>query len=135
MTVRYILIRCTPIETSTDEEEYCQVTLIFTVRCKVNLTFTVRHTQVRCTPSRGIWWPRAVLHQVIFTFGDPLGQADIQSDVPPSRDIWWPSMVLSSKVLWVKIFVICCSTIGEVSHTLQCRKMSTVFQYMLVLEN
>ena len=36
---------------------------------------------VRFTPSRGICWPRAVLHQVILTFGYPFGQADIQSDV------------------------------------------------------
>ena len=34
-------------------------------------------------PSRGIWWPRAVLHQASLTFGEPLGQADIQSDIPP----------------------------------------------------
>ena len=73
----------------------CQVSLTCTVRCKVSLTFTVRHTQIRCTPlveasggqewyyirsawhlqsdiprsdvppSRGIWWPRVVLHHVI----------------------------------------------------------------------
>ena len=52
-------------------------------RYKVSLTFTVTHTQIRCTPSRGIWWPRAVLCHVILTFGYPLGQADIQLDVPP----------------------------------------------------
>ena len=34
-------------------------------------------------PGRGIWWPRAVLCQVIMTLGYALGQADIQSDVPP----------------------------------------------------
>ena len=32
---------------------------------------------------RGIWWQRAVLCQVILKFGHPLGQADIQLDVPP----------------------------------------------------
>ena len=61
----------------------CKVSLTFTVRHMVSLTFTVRHTQVRFTLRRGIWWPRAVLCQVIFTFGDPLGKADIQSDVSP----------------------------------------------------
>ena len=35
------------------------------------------------TPSTDIWWPRAVLHQVTLTFGEPLDQADIQSDIPP----------------------------------------------------
>ena len=38
-------------------------------------------------PSRGIWWPVVVLHQVSLTFGKPLGQADLWSDVPPSRGI------------------------------------------------
>ena len=36
------------------------------------------------SPSRGIWWPRAVLHEVILTIGYPLDQANIQSDIPPS---------------------------------------------------
>ena len=30
-----------------------------------------------------------VLSQVILTFGHPLHQADIQSDVASSRGIWW----------------------------------------------
>ena len=34
-------------------------------------------------PGRGIWWPRLVLCQVSLTFGQPLGQADLLSDVPP----------------------------------------------------
>ena len=34
-------------------------------------------------PSRGIYWPSMVLLQVSFTFGQPLGQADLWSDVPP----------------------------------------------------
>ena len=54
-----------------------QVNLTFTVRCKISLTCTVRHTQLRCTPSRAIWWTRAVLHQVILTFAYPLGHADL----------------------------------------------------------
>ena len=63
-------------------------------------------------------------------------QPDIsRSDVPPSRGIWWPRLALSSNGWWVQIFVICFSTIGEVSHTLQCRRMSTVIQFLLVLEN
>ena len=33
-------------------------------------------------------WPRMVVLEVILTFGHPLGQADIQSDVPQSRGIW-----------------------------------------------
>ena len=67
---------------------------------------------------RGIQWPRAVLCQVILTFGQPVSQADLQvdvlpwqrhlvattgtklglvdlsSDVPPGRGIWWPGAVL-----------------------------------------
>ena len=39
--------------------------------------------ELRCTPSRGIYWPRVILHQVSLTFGQPLGQADFQSDDPP----------------------------------------------------
>ena len=34
-------------------------------------------------PNRGIWGPKAVLHQASLTFGEPLGQADMQSDIPP----------------------------------------------------
>ena len=37
---------------------------------------------------------RAVLHKVSLTFGQPLGQADLQSDVCPSRGIQWPRPVL-----------------------------------------
>ena len=33
-------------------------------------------------PSWGIWWLIAVIYQVIWTFGYPLGQAGIQSDIP-----------------------------------------------------
>ena len=54
--------------------------------------------QSGCIPSRGIWWPRAVLCKVIMTLGYSLGQADIQSDVPPSRGICWPRAELSWKV-------------------------------------
>ena len=32
-------------------------------------------------PSRGIWWPRALLCKVIMTLHYLSGQADIQSDV------------------------------------------------------
>ena len=38
-------------------------------------------------PSRGIYWPRVVLLQVSFTFRQPLGQADLWSDVSPCRGI------------------------------------------------
>ena len=38
-------------------------------------------------PGRGIKWPRVVLHQVSLTFDQPLGQADLLSDVPPGRGI------------------------------------------------
>ena len=87
-------------------------------------------------PSRDIWWPRAVLHKVIMTLHYSSGQADIQSDLPPCTGIWWSRLVLScSKVLWVPIVVICCSTIGEVSHTLQCRRMTTVMQFIWVLQS
>ena len=37
---------------------------------------------IRWTLSRGIYWPRAVLHQVSLTFGKPLGQTDLQPDGP-----------------------------------------------------
>ena len=43
---------------------------------------------IRCTPSRGIRWQWMVLYQVILTFGHPVGQADIQSDVALSRGFW-----------------------------------------------
>ena len=33
-------------------------------------------------PGRGIYWPRVVLLQVSLTFGQPLGQSDLSSDVP-----------------------------------------------------
>ena len=67
---------------------------------KVSLTFSgnaIEKTAYSQTNShsRGIWWPRAVLCKVIMTLGYPLGQADIQSDIPPSRGIWWPRAVLS----------------------------------------
>ena len=90
ITVRHILLRCTPlVEASGGQEEYyirsswlwviLQVRLTFSqmhpirgiqlsraVKCKVNLTFyrmqLRRQLTVRCTPfGRGIWWPRAVL--------------------------------------------------------------------------
>ena len=91
-------------------------------------------------PGSGILWPRAVLHQVSMTCTDVRSTWHLQSDIPrsdvnPHRGILWPRMVLSSNVLWVQILVICFSTIGEASHTLQCRRMSTVIQYILVLEN
>ena len=57
------------------------------------------HLDQMYPPSRGIWWPRAVLHQVSLTFGKALGQGDIQSDVPPSRGIWWQRAVLH----WVSL--------------------------------
>ena len=130
IAVRHTLLRCTPpVEASSDEEQYY-------IRSAWHLQSDIRSAwplQSDVPLGRGILWPRTVLHHVILTFGYPLGQADIQSDVPPSRGIWWPRMVLSSKVLWVQIFVICCSHIREVSHTLQCRRMSTVIQYILVL--
>ena len=40
-----------------------------------------------------------VLHQAILTYGYPLGQADIQSDVPPGRGIWWPGAILHPVIL------------------------------------
>ena len=43
-----------------------------------------------CTSVR--WTPQA--SQVSLTFGQPLGQADLQSDIPPGRGIWWPRVVL-----------------------------------------
>ena len=35
------------------------------------------------SPGRGIEWPRVVLCEVRLTFGQPLGQADLSSDVLP----------------------------------------------------
>ena len=43
-------------------------------------------------PGRGISWPRVVLHQGSLTFGQPLGQTDLWSDVPPW---YWHLMVKS----------------------------------------
>ena len=39
-------------------------------------------SELRCTPGRGTEWSRAVLCQVSLTFGEHLGQADLQSDIP-----------------------------------------------------
>ena len=36
-------------------------------------------------PSRGIWWPRVVLHQVSLTFGQPLGQVYPPVEVSSSQ--------------------------------------------------
>ena len=47
------------------------------------LAFGSGYPKLRCTPSTGIWWPGAVLCQVTLTFGEPLGQAALQSDLPP----------------------------------------------------
>ena len=100
---------------------------------------------VRCTPP-------VDASQVSSTFCQPFGQADCQSDVTPCyrnllrcswpdlssdvphcRSIWWPRLVLSCKLLWVQMcfFLICCSAIGEVSHTLQCR--NGIFVRVLLL--
>ena len=38
-------------------------------------------------PGRGILWPKAILHQVSLTFGQPLGQADLQTSP------WWRHLV------------------------------------------
>ena len=47
-------------------------------------------------PSRGIWWPRAVLHQVSLTCAVRCtqGLVHLSSDIHPSRGIWWPRAVL-----------------------------------------
>ena len=37
-------------------------------RAQLRRQITVRDVLLRCTPSRGIWWPRVVLHKVNFTF-------------------------------------------------------------------
>ena len=72
-----------------------QVSLTFTVRCKVSLTCTVRHTQVRCTPH---------YRNLVAKSGTTSGQLDMsawhlqsdipRSDVPCNRCIWWPRAVL-----------------------------------------
>ena len=66
------------------------------------------YIQLDVLPSRGVWWPRAVLCKVIMTLGYALGQADIQSDIPPSKGIWWPRAVLHKvimiwAILWVRL--------------------------------
>ena len=65
------------------------------------------------------------LPQVIMALSYALGQADIQSDVPPDRCIWWPRLVQKYEGFKCFVFIISCSTIGEVSNTLQCRGMSS----------
>ena len=42
-------------------------------------------------PGRGIWWPIAILHQVILTFSQCLGQADIL-------------IVNSVQLIWAKMY-------------------------------
>ena len=74
-----------------------QVSLTFTVRCKICLTFTVRYAKVRCTPHRGIWWPRVVLCHVSLTFTvryKVSWTCTGQMYPPASRSIWWPRVVL-----------------------------------------
>ena len=56
-------------------------------------------------PSTDISWSRPVLMQLSMTFGQPVGQTDVWSDVPlapstyyaplmpPGGGIWWPRMV------------------------------------------
>ena len=66
------------------------VSLTFIVRCKVSLTYTVRHTQVRCIPTRGIWWPRVVVCHVSLT----CAVRHTQVRCIPTRGIWWPRAVL-----------------------------------------
>ena len=57
-----------PVEESSGQQPYyIRSGLTFTVECKVSLTFAVRHPG-QMFPTRGIWWPRTVLHQVSLTF-------------------------------------------------------------------
>ena len=60
------------------------------------------------SPSRGIYWPRAVLQQVTLTFDQSLGQTDLWSDVLPveaSSSQWWSSIRSASHLvsLWVML--------------------------------
>ena len=122
-TVRHTQIRCTPCyrylvaKSSTTSGQlvicsqaypgqmYPPATGIWwprAVLCQVSLTFAIRHTQVRCTPSptRGIWWPRAVLHQVGLTVrvrckvGLTCTVRHSQVRCTPTAGIWLPRVVL-----------------------------------------
>ena len=68
--------RYPPVEASSGQEQYYIRSSWHLEECNWEGTL-----QSDVPLDRGIWWPRAVLHQVILTFGYPLGQADIQSDV------------------------------------------------------
>ena len=96
---------------------YCCVILLFICNCECTMrneqqqNDTVTMTLIckrwmhkhllRCTPHRGIWWPRGVLHKVILTFWRmQLRMHWIHSlfkisdeMYPPSRGIWWQRAV------------------------------------------
>ena len=80
-------------------------------------------------PSRGIWWPRGILHKVILTFWRmQLRMHWIHSlfkisdeMYPPSRDIWWLRAVLHKDSFTCNLLIFC-SALGEVSHTFKYRR-------------
>ena len=61
------------------EEDLCDKTQTWSLFKISDVLFALRSD---VPPGRGIWWPRAVIHWVSLIFGKPLGQGDIQSDVP-----------------------------------------------------
>ena len=70
MMFRYILTRCTPlVEASSGQEQY-YIRSAWHLQSYIRLAWHFEEMQLRrCryTPSRGIWWPRAVLCKVILT--------------------------------------------------------------------
>ena len=110
ITGRCTYVRCNPLVDASGGQEQYYVKSAWHSQSHVRSAWHFqeiaiqlrRHLTVRCTPSRGIWWPRAVLHQVRSAWYLQSHvrsawhlQSDIcRSDVPPSRGIWWPRAVL-----------------------------------------
>ena len=74
--------RCTSLVEASGGQEwyYIKSYWYLVIGCEADI-------QSNITFCRGISWPRMVLNQVILTFVHPLGQADIQLDVPPVEAI------------------------------------------------
>ena len=74
---------------------FCSIT-------KLRRQITIRHTWLRHTPSRGIWWTRAVLHfqvSLTFTVRHKVSLICMVTHTqvrctPFVRGIWWPRAVL-----------------------------------------
>ena len=85
----------------------------------VSLTFTVRHTQIRCTPlveasgGQEQYYIRSTWHSEECNW-----EGIAQSDVPPSRSILVVKSTTTSGQIYISL-LISCSALVEVCHTLE----------------